>query len=99
MDCSEHLSDFKICVKRGNSMISQQKDPLKPLWEEGYTADTDVVQKYTIEKDKEFPVVAYRRFHVDDTSERKAYLNDFQNTENIKADKNDEYFMLTFIFE
>lgn len=96
---SEHLSDFKICVKRGNSMISQQKDPLKPLWEEGYTADTDVVQKYTIEKDKEFPVVAYRRFHVDDTSERKAYLNDFQNTENIKADKNDEYFMLTFIFE
>ena len=66
-------------------MISQQKDPLKPLWEEGYTADTDVVQKYTIEKDKEFPVVAYRRFHVDDTSERKAYLERFSKHREYKS--------------
>ncbi len=40
-----------------------------------------------LKKDKEFPVVAYRRFHVDDDSGRTAYLSDFQNTENIKADK------------
>ena len=36
-----------------------------------------------LKKIKEFPVVAYRRFHVDDTSERKAYLNDFSKTQRI----------------
>lgn len=93
------LSAFKIAVKSGSSAVNSVYHDLLPvLWNDGFGAENDSAKFVNIETDKEIAVVVYHQFHTDSMG-KNIKLSAFEHPEEVQADENNAYYILTFMFK
>lgn len=91
------LTDFNIAFGDGKTMTSEGSEPLSHIHN---AKQRDAVLKESrIEKGKEFPVIAFRECGNNIKLPKSPLFSDFEDTDKVIVEENENYLMLTLTFE
>ena len=91
------LTEFNIAFGDGKTMISEGSEPLSYIHK---AKQRDAVLKESkIEKGKEFPIIAYRECGSNIKLPKSPLFSDFEDSDEVIVEENENYLMLTLTFE